>query len=340
MAIVLIGSVLLIAPWSKSDKTKRTKAESSKLKNDYAYIGKLPDLATKNYISETLEPESRLSWHKYFGEIGCQNIERIDPLVEKLEKKLQAIRFSRGSFNGPGLVHLKKFSLQGIIFDECGLNEESFKEIGQLDTLKELFLDGSKITDDESVSHLTALKNLYLLNLADTQITDRCFESLAKFPRLVQLNIRECPEIKGDGIERLTGIRILDISKTNFKRSNIKKLANLKFIIDLNLDGLGLSDKDLIPLLDMRLVRLNLKGSRITDKFLKRLIQIKSLKALNLVENKSISRKAITLLKQNRPDIELVHIKREKESFTLKELAGDEANIDFFEHSNLNETRK
>ncbi len=74
--------------------------------------------------------------------------------------------------------------LTDLVLSNCQLEDAAQRELGQLQSLESLLLNGSTITD-EGLKHLKSLKKLTTLSLSNTQTSDGAKEELLKvFPDL------------------------------------------------------------------------------------------------------------------------------------------------------------
>lgn len=74
--------------------------------------------------------------------------------------------------------------LKGLALTRCQLDRAAFQVIGELSGIEELYLEGTNIADAD-VPALLRLKDLWLISLSNTQVSDAAKEKLLeKFPNL------------------------------------------------------------------------------------------------------------------------------------------------------------
>ena len=132
-----------------------------------------------------------------------------DETLKKLSgfKKLSYLSLEKTKVTAAGLEAISALPIKHLAMQYCELTEESFKAIGKMTTLEELWLGNAKMkgewlkqisslpklkelslerTDfnNDSARHLTPLSNLEKLNLQSTELGDAGFQELVKLPKL------------------------------------------------------------------------------------------------------------------------------------------------------------
>lgn len=137
-------------------------------------------------------------------------------------------------------------------------------------------------TTDAGAMNIANAKNLRIVGLAKTRVTNQTIDVLAKLP----------------AIENLV------LTKTNIDKHALVKLGQMQNLRILNLSDIQLTDQDLAPLAQLsRLETLFLMRTNITDASVATLSQIKSLKRLDV--GSRISQQAKTQLKTAIPGIKI-----------------------------------
>lgn len=166
----------------------------------------------------------RLTAITFFGpkaeRLGDQLIDRLDAVPLKVLRFLEVPITNAGverlsSF--ANLSELSKLSLRGARIDDACV-----KHIAKFPALDWVSLEGAPITD----ACFSQFKNLTLLNLARTRITDDGLRHLKDYPRLIVLNLSQTA-ISDAGLKHLTGLSRLQeivIDRTKVTIEGIQEL--------------------------------------------------------------------------------------------------------------------
>jgi hypothetical protein len=128
--------------------------------------------------------------------------------------------------------------------------------------------------DDKTLQVISQLKNLWELRLDTTDITDRGMASLKNMSDVVDLNIARTL-ISPAGLEALKGMTSLERLGVGFNKLNDDSIANVE---------------------GLKLVALSIAASGISDKALEHVAKIKSMRFLDLFDNKKITNKGMAYL--------------------------------------------
>lgn len=164
---------------------------------------------------------------------------------------------------------------------------------------------------DEGPKLARALGRISRLSLAETSVTDQGLAPLAGMTTIKNLDLSST-RIKGPGLAHLHGLDLqvlslngnaidddgfaylphfaalksLDIGKTRASTGFLSRLNSFTHIEDLDLEGLPITDEMIRQLVPLRLWRLNLQNTPITDAALSHLETMPGLMDLNLCGTK------------------------------------------------------
>jgi hypothetical protein len=202
-----------------------------------------------------------------------------EDLVERLGGKITrryfgsewsewALRFVPG---GPRV--LSDFSTP-VSIDLTGTeaDDETAKQLAQLDRLQGLYLARTRISD-AACEELAALKELRALTLSETNVSDAGLYYLRKSTQLAELDLRDT-HVTGFGLRHLqemTSLKELSLANTRVCGRNLEYLAVLPNLRVLDLSGTPISDDDVERLRGLRVVTLHLRDTRVTEDGLARL---------------------------------------------------------------------
>lgn len=185
--------------------------------------------------------------------------------------------FPRNPINDADLRRLQTFTgLRELHVCMLHPDDAGLHTLGGLTSLRTLDVGGTPVTDD-GLECLTPLADLERLDLSDSQVTDAGLKRLSAFPHLSSLAL-EGTQIGDDGMEavcglanlqsllldrtrvtdaglaslvdRLAGLRELDLSHTRVTAAALLRLAALPGLERLGLAGLPITDDDLTHLAD------------------------------------------------------------------------------------------
>jgi tetratricopeptide (TPR) repeat protein len=124
------------------------------------------------------------------------------------------------------------------------ISDESVKPLAKMKSLKDLCLTNNAISD-KGVEYLQGL-DLYILRLSETDVTDKCLDSLVGMKSLFALNLDVC-NITDAGVRKLLKLRSLQaigLESTHVSYESLCELANLNFLESLHVSFCGLSDEE------------------------------------------------------------------------------------------------
>jgi len=188
-----------------------------------------------------------------------------------------------------------------------------------------LYLEGDPVIDS-SLERLSQIPNLNHVCLSHTRISDKGLPWLSRLRKLEELCICDLPGIVSlYPISCLRTLRKLWLTRTTFRRSEIRLLANLPLLEELCFNETSVSDQDMQAASEIStlkslwlvktqisdagvahlraltaLERLNLNETHISDAAIEHLIQLKTLVSLN-VGNTGLSVAALDRLEAAMP---------------------------------------
>lgn len=176
-----------------------------------------------------------------------------------------------------GLRSLRRlFNLHRLQLQSAPIDDDSLKYVGCHETLVDLDLTQTQITD-KGLVHLKRLVNLEKLTLTNNRVTD---EGLAH-------------------LKNLTSIKMLRLDGTMITDEGLKHLRGMKNLSGLDLEGTGVTDEGLKYLKDAKALKwLSLDNTQVTDAGLKHLAGLKNLRRLYLHKTK-VSDAAVKLLQES-----------------------------------------
>lgn len=142
----------------------------------------------------------------------------------------------RGTILGEGTL----WGVQDVSFypAKATWSSEHLEMLSEFPELEMLCLSETKITD-AGLAHLPPLRNLRVLMLDNTDISDAALELLRQFPRLEYLYLSNT-KITDEGLEHLdslSNLHLLDLDGTRITDAGLEHLHQLK-----KLEGVSLSD--------------------------------------------------------------------------------------------------
>lgn len=194
-------------------------------------------------------------------------------------KNLYRLLVSGTNITNSGLKHIQHLPIKKLHIEACGITDEGMRNMPGIDvidpktklrqsTLQRIYLGQCGVTIDG----LRAIKGAPLEDLTlsgSAQIDDECVGYIAKtWPKMT----------------------LLIINDTSATKSSIKSISSMKYLEELGVASLGLSDEDVLPLLKLPKMRiLNISANDITDLTLQRLQLCPTLSKLDLTQCDEIS---------------------------------------------------
>ncbi len=241
------------------------------------YIRHKPELRTSRYLSHLV----KLPGLRYLNLI----IEDDTPVkkfadIEHL-KNLRALYLRQAS--DKHLRHLKALRNLRILRIRLGHNvtQEGLNYIADLENLRELVLRKVNITDKE-LTKLKPLKNLRVLRLSRMDVAGAGLRALQSLDNLQALSLRHT-SVTGEDLQRLFGMRklhTLDLYGTDIKDQAIMKLTSFKKLRVLNVGRTKITGRNMNALKGLR--RLYLRSSRVSNRGIDSIAELKHLKLLDL----------------------------------------------------------
>ncbi len=164
--------------------------------------------------------------------------------------RLEYLNLGPSGVKGSGVVHLKTLvHLKSVGFWRCRIDDEGLKvAVSGLKDLKNLSVIWLAATDitDEGLAHLAALKSLTEISMDETRVTGSGFRHLKALPRLQGLSLRSS-RLTDEGCGQLAElkrmVRILP-DHTGVTMKGLKKLAALPNLRNISLAGIKLTEAE------------------------------------------------------------------------------------------------
>ncbi len=211
---------------------------------------------------------------------------------------------------GPGLAHLIHLPLRRLALSTCYLSNRAIDEVKHMKKLQILDISGTNISD-KGLVQLASLLNLNTLYLKDEEnITNEGLANLATIPHLQTLNLSKDAWLRGSGIKNLANcpdLKILRLDKSGISDVDLIPIKDLKILKLLALRDTKIGDAGVQNLEISTVAQLDLQNSHITDKCLCSLAKMRHLKELGLHHCK-LTPKAIDELQRQRPDLKIWRI--------------------------------
>lgn len=103
-----------------------------------------------------------------------------------------------------------------LMLVDCQLQAQAWHEIGCMQWLHHISLQGTNVTDSDLVQ-VTQLRNLRSVRLARTRITDVGIEKLTKLKELRELNVNGTEVSESQLLNLKEKLRMLDVNQTIFE---------------------------------------------------------------------------------------------------------------------------
>jgi len=180
--------------------------------------------------------------------------------------------------------------------------DESLKNIERLSGLYAISLRDTDVSDD-GVAHLVPLKNLMAVNLVRSDVTGRCFEYLARLPKLEFLSAHST-NISCAGVGRLVALpklQVLELQTTLIDDSCMPQIGKIATLTQLRLDRTKITDAGIKSIGALKnLILFSADQCAIGDGCVNDLLMLKKLRSLS-IERTHITRKAVLKLKEALP---------------------------------------
>jgi hypothetical protein len=145
-------------------------------------------------------------------------------------------------------------------------DDETARQIAQLDRLQGLHLDRTRITD-AACKELAALRELRVLTLSQTSVEDQGLYHLRNNTQLAVLDLHETG-VTGAGVRHLqnmSNLKELSLSHTRVCGRNLEYLAALPNLQVLDLSATLINDDDIERLRGLSVVTLYLRDTQVTE---------------------------------------------------------------------------
>lgn len=272
-------------------------AEARIKDDDLEPIGKSPSLWRLG-IDGTAVTDSGIS-HLANSCIADLNLERTALTDEGLKSvgkmpKLDRLLISNTRITDQGLKYLKPMKLNSLHLEGCAVGDEGLK-----------YLPGMmKVIRPAETTPRTVIDRLYL---GQTNISVRGLRSI-QAADLRELYMSNCRSIDDEAVAFIARtwpkLEVLTINDTRATSASIKHLAKLHGPRELGVAALGLTDEDILPLLELKkLESLNISANPITDESLFRLMKMPQIRRIDLTHCRNITAEGLRKCQVESPDV-------------------------------------
>lgn len=202
---------------------------------------------------------------------------------------------SSASITGTGLEHLRKFKLVSVQLDSQAVSDEGLRVVSTFPTLKCVGMGWSDHVTDAGLNELLKLKRLEILAFDHMKIPPGTISVVEKIPTLTEVQFAVTEGLKRKELSRLSvlpRLRTLFISTSGMTDDDCSTLSKLPHIEELLLMRNELTDGGVAHLARLPLVKLDLSGNDVTDRSLKILAAVPTLKELTIVDCPRVSEAA------------------------------------------------
>lgn len=296
VVVVIIGVIVCVALAPQEqffEKPLRTD-NLNVLKNQKA--DELVDLGAKTITTPQRDTNffDAPEWTEVVWEGGqrwkCPSFASDDDDLEKVAKKPEfsyiSLNTEKRMFTSRGLLALcKQPHLRGLALAKTDLSPEQLDIVlSNAHDLEVLTIGENPQLTDTNLHKLAKLKKLRALDLYGGNFTDGCLVLISLVPSLEHLKIGKLERFTGAQLEFLAPLKklmTLSLKDNVISGEGWKQLAALKQITLLNISGTNLNTNILQGLLGMRLERLSIANTDVTDKGFLTLKQMKTLRVLH-----------------------------------------------------------
>jgi internalin A len=186
-----------------------------------------------------------------FTQVSTPGLEYLAELTE-----LEEVMLGGNKITGAGLSvlstlpNLKKLSLKGSQRRNSGywsvsLTDVDMELLGSLKQLEWLDIGGSERSpmnalSDLGIGKLAGLKNLRVLDISQTRVSNAGLAPLAELPKLERLSLwraRRIDDRAAEHLVRMRSLQTLDLAETNVTDATLRQLASLENLRHLYLAG-------------------------------------------------------------------------------------------------------
>ena len=304
----LMSLEYLHMPMQVTDKGMAYVAQLCSLKGLYfGQMGSQVSDAGLRHLAKLSSLQELALWGERIGDTGLAHLRGL-PRLEYL--------FLYGThFTDKGCVHLKEIpSLKILSFYEgrCQITGAGLVDVSKIATLESLSLNVTGPITDDGIAHLSKMRSLKKLDIANSQITDRGLGYLSQIKTLETLNLPQRDQhITDVGLAHLgqmPNLKSLSVTEAHYAipamnpdwytDKGLAELANCRLLEELNIGSIGITDAGIDHIVKLNnLKKLMLFGcDNVTDAGLAKLTALKSLTNL-YVADADISVKGLNNLK-------------------------------------------
>jgi hypothetical protein len=226
--------------------------------------------------------------------------------------RLREVDISGMLIYGRDLTPLSKLrNLETLRLGDASITDGNVAELGDMQGLRELWLDCSPNLTDQSLVSLRKARHLRVLSFGRSRLTDAGLANLKDMTELEELYLLEsevgdeglrivagmtnlrtldlqgCKRVTDKGlayIDGLSELRGLDLGETSVTDAGLANLHGLRNLESLCIDNTDITDGGLAHVAGMAsLTNLVLVGNRITDRGLAQLMGLTNLKRLTII---------------------------------------------------------
>jgi hypothetical protein len=151
--------------------------------------------------------------------------------------------------------------VKSLLLKETQTTDEGLRQVGRMTELEELYIWEARSVTDAGVAHLAGLRNLRMVHINDSNLTDDSLVLLSSLPRIEELSLEQ-NHFSDEGLRRLQG------------RERLKRLY-------IGMGDSRITDAGLAHLLSFqKLELLDLQNSKVTVRGLEQLEGLANLKTL------------------------------------------------------------
>jgi Leucine-rich repeat (LRR) protein len=187
-----------------------------------------------------------------------------------------------------------------VIIENDNLKLEDAQAIGKLTSLEWIRLAAPSV-DDDYVEALSGLVNLKIVDIENSNITDKSLEMLKALPEIHTLGLRRNEKLSDNAIKLFVDfpkLHTLRILYNGFSSASLFDLGNLKAIKILDLRALPVDDTALMFIGDLEtLEEIHIRSGSVTNTGLKELARCPKLKILEL-QDTSVSAGSAEIFKE------------------------------------------
>jgi len=141
---------------------------------------------------------SELPSLNYLQLYHIKNLEDEDLLALTKLKALTKLYIEDCPLSDGAATYLNQMhQLEGLSVNECAVTDRLIAQIGDLQNLKQMWLENTKVRDFKQISKLRKLESL---KISGTPVTDSALKEIATLPNLDELEIRYCPNLSRPAI--------------------------------------------------------------------------------------------------------------------------------------------